>query len=163
MCTLPNPLGSEFLEVNPIRLGNEFRISVLNPWKKHLFEPNPVGKKYSHKTGLCEYSQKKVARTSTVDSLSRIAVCASSLTFWNCFPVRLISPTFACPHSRCSGGCASGFRPATSKTLHASFFRKRSRPAHIHRIRGWALRFRELSSGIIRRVRRRRRQATGAL
>ncbi len=64
-CTLPNPLGSEVLEVNPIRLGNDFKISVLNPWKKHLFEPIPVGKKYSLETGFCEYSLKKVARTST--------------------------------------------------------------------------------------------------
>ena len=65
VCTLPNPLGSEFLEVNHFRLGNALQISVLNPWKKHLFEPIPVGKKYSLETGLSEYSLKKVARTST--------------------------------------------------------------------------------------------------
>ena len=65
VCTLTNPLGSEFLEENPILLGNEFRFSVLNPWKKHLFEPIPVGKKYSLETGLSEYSLKKVARAST--------------------------------------------------------------------------------------------------
>jgi hypothetical protein len=35
------------------------------PLEDNLLEPNPVGKKYSHKTGLCEYSIKKVARTST--------------------------------------------------------------------------------------------------
>ena len=59
------PLGKRISEVNHFRLGNAPQISVLTPLEIHLFEPNPVGKKYSLETGFCEYSLKKVARTST--------------------------------------------------------------------------------------------------
>jgi hypothetical protein len=59
------PLGKRISEVNHFRLGNALQISVLTPLEIHLFEPNPVGKKYSLETGFCEYSLKKVARTST--------------------------------------------------------------------------------------------------
>jgi hypothetical protein len=63
-CTLTvQPLGKRISEVNHFRLGNALQISVLTPLEKHLFEPNPVGKKYSLETGFCEYSLKKVART----------------------------------------------------------------------------------------------------
>ncbi len=37
----------------------------------NLFEPNPVGKKYSIKTDFIEYSIKKVAPDSTVMTLNR--------------------------------------------------------------------------------------------
>jgi hypothetical protein len=54
--------------VNRIRLGNELNILVVIPMEKHLFEPIPVGKWYSHETGFCEnpgIAQKKVARITT--------------------------------------------------------------------------------------------------
>ena len=66
------PLGKRIWEVNHFRLGNALQISVLTPLEMNLFEPNPVGKKYSLETGFCEYSLKKVARTSVTNDKVRL-------------------------------------------------------------------------------------------
>ena len=48
------------------------------PLEANFFEPNPVGNKYSIKTGFIEYSIKNVARTSTSTGSSSMMMC----TLW---------------------------------------------------------------------------------
>ena len=49
-------------------VGNFHFLEPLGPLEAHLFEPNPVGKKYSMITDFIEYSIKTVAPTTTTVS-----------------------------------------------------------------------------------------------
>ena len=62
--------------MNRFRLGNAVKISVLRPLEIHFIEPDSVWKKYSEETGFCEYSQKKVARRTTLPTGLKIAAPA---------------------------------------------------------------------------------------
>ena len=58
------------LEVNRKHIGSHHFLEPLGPLEANLFEPNPVGKKYSMETETIEYSIKKVARSSSVSHMS---------------------------------------------------------------------------------------------
>ena len=57
-----------FWEESRKHIGSFHFLEPLGPLEAHLFEPKPVGKKYSMITDFIEYSIKTVARTSNSGS-----------------------------------------------------------------------------------------------